>query len=109
MKPEKRTLLFMSMIIALLGFGGPVFAQEEMGSNFDFGLDLGLGTQTFQETEVIDGIPQTVPQTYQSLSLSPDLAFGKFGLGLNLNLHYTFTGGENNSEFEIRSADWVPQ
>ena len=62
---------------------------------FDFGMDLGIGVATFA-----DG-------TWQSLSLTPDLALGKFGIGLDVKLNYRFTGGSGN-EFEIRAADWVP-
>jgi hypothetical protein len=72
----------------------PGFAQAG-GGGFDFGMGLGIGVATFA-----DG-------TWQSLSLTPDLALGKFGIGLNVKLNYRFTGGAGN-EFEIRTADWVP-
>jgi hypothetical protein len=74
----------------------PGFSQASGGSGFDFGMGLGIGVAVFEE----DG-------TWQSLSLSPDLAFGKFGIGLDVKLNYRFTGGAGN-EFEIRAADWVP-
>jgi hypothetical protein len=61
----------------------------------DFNMGLGIGVATFA-----DG-------TWQSLSLTPDLALGKFGIGLDVKLNYRFTGGSGN-EFEIRTADWVP-
>jgi hypothetical protein len=74
----------------------PVLAQAADGDGgFDFGMGLGIGVATFA-----DG-------TWQSLSLSPDLALGKFGIGLDVKLNYRFTGGSGN-EFEIRTADWVP-
>jgi hypothetical protein len=72
----------------------PGFTQAG-GGGFDFGMGLGIGVATFA-----DG-------TWQSLSLTPDLALGKFGIGLNVKLNYRFTGGAGN-EFEIRTADWVP-
>lgn len=74
----------------------PGIAQTPSGGGFDFGMGLGIGVATFAE----DG-------TWQSLSLTPDLALGKFGIGLDVKLNYRFTGGAGN-EFEIRSADWVP-
>ncbi len=74
----------------------PGFSQAPGGSGFDFGMGLGIGVATYA-----DG-------TWQSLSLSPDLAFGKFGIGLDVKLNYTFAGGPSDNEFEIREADWVP-
>lgn len=78
-------------------------AGDEPGSAFSFGLDLGLGVQSFDD----GGDEETV--TYQSLSLFPDFGFGRFGLGLDLSLNYRFTGGNGNDEFEVREEDWVPQ
>jgi hypothetical protein len=83
------------MLIALAS--APGFAQDaDGGSGFDFGMGLGIGVATFA-----DG-------TWQSLSLTPDLALGKFGIGLDVKLNYKFTGGTGGNEFEIRAADWVP-
>ncbi len=83
------------MLIALTV--APGFAQDaDGGSGFDFGMGLGIGVATFA-----DG-------TWQSLSLTPDLALGKFGIGLDVKLNYKFTGGTGGNEFEIRAADWVP-
>jgi len=70
------------------------------GSGLDFGLGLGIGVATYP-----DGMGGF--ETWQSLSLSPDLAFGKFGIGLDVKLNYNFTGGSGN-EFEVRREDWVP-
>jgi len=95
-------LIFIITALATL----PIFAQEESeeGSDSsdetanmaDFGLGLGIGVQNFD-----DG-------TYQVLSFTPDLAFGKIGVGVDFTIHYRFTGGEGN-EFEIREQDWIPE
>lgn len=77
-----------------------VFAEEDGG--FGFGLDLGLGAETFNE------IGETDPITWQMLSLNPDIAIGPFGIGLDVTLHYRFTGGIAGNEFEVRTADWAP-
>ncbi len=87
----RRCMLFF-VLVALAA--QPGFTQAG-GGGFDFGMGLGIGVATFA-----DG-------TWQSLSLTPDLALGKFGIGLNVKLNYRFTGGAGN-EFEIRTADWVP-
>jgi hypothetical protein len=66
------------------------FAQEGEGG-LDFGLSIGIGAETF------GGV------TYQTLKLSPDIAIGKFGIGLELTLHYLFA-----PDFQVREEDWVP-
>src|SRR5512136_3026100 len=73
----------------------PGFTQAG-GGGFDFGMGLGFGVATFA-----DG-------TWQSLSLTPDLAFGKFGIGLDVKLNYRFGDGAGSTDFEIRTEDWVP-
>lgn len=74
-------------------------ASAEEGPQFGFGLGIGLGTQSFDE----DG-DTTV---YQSATLYPTFSYGKFSMGLDLTLNYTFTGGDGN-DFDIREDDWVP-
>ncbi len=63
-----------------------------------FDLGLGVGATAFNDlidTTPLDGIDNPVLSTtsYQKISLSPDLAFGKFGLGLDITLHVNFSGG----------------
>ncbi len=88
----RRSVLLFALIALSVA---PGFAQTPSGGGFDFGMGLGIGVATFA-----DG-------TWQSLSLTPDLAFGKFGIGLDVKLNYRFTGGSGN-EFQIRADDWVP-
>jgi hypothetical protein len=83
----RRSVLLLSLIAISVA---PVFAASP------FSMGLGIGVATFA-----DG-------TWQSLSLTPDLALGKFGVGLDVKLNYRFTGGSGN-EFEIRTEDWVPE
>ncbi len=99
------TLRRLALILLLsASLAGTAFAQEgeaPAAPKPTFGLGLGIGVATFNEPEPIGSV------TYQSLSLSPDLAFGKFGIGLAVTLNYRFTGAANS--FEIRLADWWPQ
>jgi hypothetical protein len=88
MSVRRRALL---PLLALLVVAAGVSAQEE-ADGFAFGLGLGLGVVTFE-----DG-------TYQKVSVSPDFAFGKVGVAFDLTFHYRF----ENSEFELREEDWVP-
>ena len=59
-------------------------------------MALGIGVNTFQENGL--------PVSYQSLSLSPDLALGEFGIGLDITLNYRFANGQ----IDVRTEDWVP-
>ncbi|RPJ07182.1 MAG: hypothetical protein EHM28_08045 [Spirochaetaceae bacterium] len=94
-----KRLLFIVLLIVL--FTGSLNAEEaapaapatgaEPGFTFAFGFALGYSA--FSETE-----------TYQKLSLRPDFGFGKFGIGLAMDINYRFV----DSELEVRSEDWVP-
>jgi hypothetical protein len=91
------------MILVLFGMvAGPAFSQDAPPA-FKFQLDLGLGVQSFNETDTYSGSSTT---TYQSISLSPDFSFGNFGIGLAFTLNYRFAGP--SSTFVVREADWVP-
>jgi hypothetical protein len=86
--------------LLLIGLAaGPAFSQAAPTENptFGFGMSLGIGVQTFNE-------PQ--PVTYESLSLFPDISYGKLGVGLAITLNYNFTGPGNS--LYVRQADWVP-
>jgi len=78
-------------VAVLVLFGASfAFAQEGEGG-FDFGLSIGIGAETF------DG------EMWQTIKLSPDLAIGKFGIGLELTMNYQF-----EPSFTVRQEDWVP-
>lgn len=90
-----RRFIPLFMLVAMAA--APAFAQTSSeDGGFDFGMGLGIGVATYA-----DG-------TWQSLSLTPDLAIGKFGIGLDVKLNYRFTGGTGGNEFEIRAEDWIP-
>ncbi|TVQ27386.1 MAG: hypothetical protein EA382_03850 [Spirochaetaceae bacterium] len=82
-----------------------LFAQETPSPQF--GLGLSIGAQSFPNPAFTgeDGQPELI--TYQSLGLTPDLALGKFGIGLDLTLNYRFTAGAGD-QFEVRPQDWIP-
>lgn len=86
--------LFLSLALA------PVAAQQaaaEPGSP-TAALALGVGVQSFSDPN------STVSVSYQSLGLSPDVAIGKFGIGLSLQINYRFLNGQPT----IRQWDWWP-
>ncbi|MFP4375646.1 MAG: hypothetical protein ACLFP4_01270 [Spirochaetales bacterium] len=77
------------------------------GLSPEFGLGITLGAQSFPNPDYTPGGDQPKVITYQSLGLTPDLAIGKLGVGLDLTVNYRFTAGDGN-EFEVRAEDWVP-
>ena len=83
--------------------------QGKEASGFKAGLGLQIGAQTFNEP-ALSGTG-TIPVTWQSLALQPDFSFGKIGIGLDVKLHYRFTGGldiygrPTSQNFQIRSED----
>ena len=105
--------LFLLIITCLFVLNFSVYAQEDADTQTSdaqdvedtqpsaaFGLGLLLGVETFDPTS--EG---GEPETYQTLALSPDLAIGKFGIGLDIALHYRF----DENGFNVRAADWVPE
>jgi hypothetical protein len=101
MKQHKATVFFGVLIIGL--FTLPVFSQEESAKpDLGLGMDLSLGTSTFTNPTTGD------QENWQTLGLKPDLAIGKFGIGLDITLNYRFTGTDGEPGFEIRKEDWVP-
>lgn len=97
-------------VAILLFVGFAATAQEsdgggsgEAGGAPDFGMGVGIGVQSFTNPES----GQT--ETYQSLSLAPDLAIGQLGVGLDVTLNYRFTGGEAGNQFQVREEDWNPE
>lgn len=85
-----KNLRVLAVVILVLFGGSSAFAQEEEGG-FDFGLSIGIGAETF------DG------EMWQTITLSPDIAIGKFGIGLELTMNYQF-----EPSFTVREEDWVP-
>lgn len=74
--------------------------SESGGGAFTLGIGIAFGVASFED-------PDTGEQeTYQALALQPDIAIGKFGLGLDLRVNYRLNGGDEGDEFEIREEDW---
>lgn len=77
----KRFIIF-SIILFL---ASTLVMADDNGLNF--GFNLGLGTIVYNNN------------TYQTLSLKPDLAFGKFGIGLDIFIMF-------DSQFNIVPDNW---
>ena len=80
------SLIFSLILVSLIA--SPILAQQSnaFGNSGSFTGALGM--------TVIDD------DTYFSINLTPDISFGKFGVGLNINLLYNTKNGA------IRSVDW---
>lgn len=74
--------------------GSPATTTVASPSPFSAGLGLALGAET------IDNV------NWQLLALQPSFRIGKIGIGLNLALHFRFTGNDNS--IQIRQQDWEP-
>jgi hypothetical protein len=95
----KRMLVVLAVLALSLPFAAS--ADEAEGGGFHFGLNLGIGADTFYIASLADNV------TYQYLTLSPDVAFGKWGIGLELTLHYTFTDQPGVDPVRTE-GDWIP-
>ncbi len=103
------TFVFKRCALALALFSlavGSVFAQGTPANAFAFKMGLDLGAQTFTGAT-------TDPDagSFEFLGLSPDISFGKFGIGLDLTINYTLNGPPGapvSNTIYIRKSDWVP-
>jgi len=75
-----------------------IFSVVSSWAQFDM---LGAGTET-REGVFNGGVGITTieNETYLTITLHPEIALGKFGIGLNINLLY------NTKDGSIRSKDW---
>lgn len=89
------------LLILILAFTIVIgaLAQDTDAPGTEFGLGLTLGTQSFPNP---GGEPD--PITWSTLGLTPDLALGNFGVGLDLTLNFQLDG----DGFVVREEDWIP-
>lgn len=88
--------IFLLLIIIMLVI--PAFSEEGDDSGFNFGMIMEIGAESI----IVNGDSVS----YQMLSISPEFAFGKIGVGLDLTFHYRFDDGNGN--FDFREEDWTP-
>jgi len=87
---KKNVVVLCLLIFILFGVSSAQYADGGLGF---MGQDGGL---------LMGGVGMAVidDQTYFTINFRPELAFGKFGIGLNLNLLYNAETGE------VRKEDW---
>ena len=87
-------------ILALL-CGIPVFAQaDQAATTFQAGVSLG--------TDVFGTGPGGTEEAWTQLGFQPDVAFGKFGVGLNLTVHFqVYPANYPDQAVRFYDGDWV--
>jgi len=91
----------------LLALGATAFSAEDAkDSPFGFGFQLGLGTETLS-ADPTNAASSMV--TFQKLALQPDISFGKFGLGLDITVHFNLKLGSGGEGVEFYQPDWIPE
>jgi len=99
MKIIKIMLLYASLIflVQIPLFSQDINSDETLPSASDsvqFGFGLGIGAVN------LDG------KVYNSIILNPDLAFGKFGIGLDIDFRFTLAGENGETKFSVYEPDW---
>jgi hypothetical protein len=88
------------LLLAIIALALPLAAQENGGEQgFSAGLNLGSDLLPDPDTGKM--------ASWSKLGFQPDLALGKFGIGLDLMLRFQLYP-DDNTIIKIYSPDWVP-
>ncbi|TCW60748.1 hypothetical protein [Treponema sp. J25] len=93
------TLLVLGGIFSIL----PLQAENANAPAFTFQLGLGTEILPIDPTAPLTAENQA---TYNKLTLKPDIALGKFGIGLDLTIHFNIKPGPGGTAVEIYEPDW---
>lgn len=96
--PIKKAMLSAVSFILLTTL--PLWSQETGSGGLDFNFGLGIGAVNLVDENGNDTV-------YNSIKLNPDLAFGKFGIGLDINFRFTMDTSNGDSGFRVYEPDWV--
>ncbi|MBN2658314.1 MAG: hypothetical protein JXR86_14735 [Spirochaetales bacterium] len=100
--PIRKAILISVSLIFLLSL--PLFSQEDLSGSGAGGLDFGFGLAIGAVNLLDENNNNTV---YNSIKLNPDLSFGKFGIGLDIDFRFTMDTSNGDSGFRIYKPDWV--
>ncbi|MEI6873831.1 MAG: hypothetical protein WCL50_01740 [Spirochaetota bacterium] len=94
--------LFAIVFVAVIGCGSIVWGQADSAARpFKAGVNLG--------TDVLATGPGGTSESWTQIGFQPDVAFGKFGVGLNLTLHFQiYPVNQPDQAVAIYPGDWVP-
>jgi len=93
----KRTIIAFAALILLL----PLGAQGAPGGTPDFSAGLNLGS------DLLPTGTGGALESWSKLGFQPDLALGKFGVGLDLTFRFKLYP-DAATPFELYAPDWVP-
>ena len=97
-----RICIVASLILVLACVNISVAQGEDAAEQIGVGAILGLGSELLPDDDDGRGA------NWQALTLTPQISFGKFSLGLSAKLRFRFDGGPYGTEWEIREEDWIP-
>ena len=89
-----------ALALVFVAFAGFAEGTDGSGSAFAFSAGLNLGTDVLENS---DG----TTTSWTKLAFQPDLAFGKFGVGLDLTVHFQLYPTPDVA-MEFYPGDWVP-
>ena len=92
--------LFLVLTVFALLF--PLAAQEGGAGSPGFSAGLNLGS------DLLPNPTTGVMESWSKLGFQPDLAIGKFGVGLDLTFRFKLYP-DGSTPIEIYSPDWIPQ
>lgn len=94
----RRTIAVLAL--ALIAFAAFAEGEADNANAFAFQAGLNLGTDVLAN---MDG----TTETWTKLAFQPDLSFGKFGVGLDLTVHFKLYPTADQA-VEFYAGDWVP-
>ncbi|MBB6478401.1 hypothetical protein [Spirochaeta isovalerica] len=100
--PIRKAMLISVSLIFILSL--PLFSQDEVSESGTGGLDFGFGLAIGAVNLIDENGNNTV---YNSIKLNPDLAIGKFGIGLDIDFRFTMDTSNGDSGFRVYKPDWV--
>ncbi len=92
------------LILVLIVLVFPLTAQDSGGSGSGFSAGIGLGSDLLPDPD-----DSTKLTSWSKLGFQPDIAFGKFGIGLDLMFRFQLYPDNSSSPIRIYSPDWIPQ
>lgn len=94
-----KKLVIMTLALALLSFA--LCGQEESTPAVGFQAGINLGTDLLPTGENGAG------EAWTRLGFQPDVALGKFGIGIDLSIRFKLYPSENQA-IEVYPGDWIP-
>lgn len=89
---KRKTILIYAVLLFSLQLS--LYSQDDSETSVDLEFSLGIGAVSLDGT------------VYNTINLNPELSIGKFGLALDVDLRFTFSGDDGDTTFSIYEPDW---